>query len=33
VTIHVDGEIFAGFTSEVTSLKIKILPQALDVII
>ncbi|MEJ2013272.1 MAG: diacylglycerol kinase family lipid kinase [Anaerolineales bacterium] len=33
VTVHVDGEIFAGFTSEVTGLKIKILPQALDVII
>jgi diacylglycerol kinase (ATP) len=33
VTVHVDGEIFAGFTSEVTGLKIKILPQALNVII
>jgi diacylglycerol kinase family enzyme len=33
VTIHTDGEIFAGFTSHVTGVKISILPGALKVII
>ena len=33
VTIHTDGEIFAGFTSQVTGVKISILPGALKVII
>ena len=33
VTIHMDGEVFAGFDSSVTELQIKILPNALRVII
>ncbi len=33
VTIHTDGEIFAGFTSQVTGVKISILPGALKVIV
>lgn len=32
VTVHADGEIFAGFTSDVTQLKIEVLPQALHVV-
>jgi YegS/Rv2252/BmrU family lipid kinase len=32
VTVHTDGEIFAGFTSDVTRLTIEILPQALRVV-
>ncbi|HUS84286.1 MAG TPA: diacylglycerol kinase family protein [Anaerolineales bacterium] len=32
VTIHTDGEVFAGFDSTVTGLQIKILPNALRVI-
>jgi diacylglycerol kinase family enzyme len=33
VTIHVDGEIFAGFTSSVSRLTVEILPGALQVIV
>jgi YegS/Rv2252/BmrU family lipid kinase len=33
VTIHMDGEVFAGFDSSVTNLKLKILPNALQVIV
>jgi len=33
VTIHVDGEIFAGFTSSVSQLTVEILPAALQVIL
>jgi YegS/Rv2252/BmrU family lipid kinase len=33
VTIHTDGEIFAGFTSNVSRLTIEILPEALQVIL
>lgn len=33
VTIHLDGEIFAGFTSTVTQTTIEVLPGALQVII
>jgi len=33
VTIHADGEIFAGFTSTVTEVTIEILPAALRVIV
>jgi len=33
VTIHMDGEVFAGFDSTVTELQIKVLPNALRVII
>jgi YegS/Rv2252/BmrU family lipid kinase len=32
VTIHTDGEIFAGFTSDVTQLAIDLLPQSLRVV-
>jgi diacylglycerol kinase family enzyme len=32
VTIHTDGEIFAGFTSDVTQLTIDLLPQSLRVV-
>jgi diacylglycerol kinase family enzyme len=32
VTIHADGEIFAGFTSHVTQLTVEILPGAIQVI-
>ena len=32
VTIHTDGEIFAGFTSQVTQLSVEVLPGALQVI-
>jgi diacylglycerol kinase family enzyme len=32
VTVHTDGEIFAGFTSDVTRLTIEVLPQALRVV-
>jgi len=32
-TMHLDGEIFAGFSSEITGLKIEILPRAIDVIV
>lgn len=32
VTIHMDGEIFAGFTSDVTEIKLEILPAELQVI-
>ena len=32
VTIHTDGEVFAGFTSQVTQLNVEILPGALQVI-
>jgi YegS/Rv2252/BmrU family lipid kinase len=32
VTIHADGEIFAGFTSQVTQLTVEILPGAVQVI-
>jgi diacylglycerol kinase family enzyme len=33
VTIHTDGEIFAGFTSSVSQLTVEILPGALQVIL
>jgi YegS/Rv2252/BmrU family lipid kinase len=33
VTIHTDGEIFAGFTSTVSQLTVEILPEALQVIL
>ena len=33
VTIHVDGEIFAGFTSNVSQLAVEILPGALQVVL
>jgi diacylglycerol kinase family enzyme len=33
VTIHTDGEIFAGFTSNVSRLTVEILPGALQVIL
>jgi YegS/Rv2252/BmrU family lipid kinase len=33
VTIHVDGEIFAGFTSDVSQLTVEVLPSALQVIL
>lgn len=33
VTIHLDGEIFAGFTSTVTRVTIEVLPGALNVIV
>jgi len=33
VTIHLDGEVFAGFDSTVTEIQIKILPNALRVVI
>src|SRR3990170_3616874 len=32
VTVHTDGEIFAGFTSDVTRLTIEVLPQALRIV-
>ena len=32
VTIHTDGEVFAGFTSQVTQLNVEILPGAVQVI-
>lgn len=32
VTIHADGEVFAGFTSEVTQIEVDILPKELQVI-
>jgi diacylglycerol kinase (ATP) len=32
ISIHTDGEIFAGFTSDVTELEVKIHPQALQLI-
>jgi YegS/Rv2252/BmrU family lipid kinase len=32
VTIHTDGEVFAGFTSEVTQLNVEVLPGAVQVI-
>jgi YegS/Rv2252/BmrU family lipid kinase len=32
VTIHMDGEIFAGFTSDVTDIHLKVLPGELQVI-
>jgi diacylglycerol kinase family enzyme len=33
VTIHADGEIFAGFTSNVTSLTAEILPAEINVLL
>lgn len=33
ITIHLDGEIFAGFDSTVTEIQIKILPNALRIVI
>jgi diacylglycerol kinase family enzyme len=33
VTIHTDGEIFAGFGTDVRDLSIKVLPAALEVIV
>ncbi len=33
VTIHLDGEVFAGFDSTVTEIQIKVLPNALRVVI
>jgi diacylglycerol kinase (ATP) len=32
VTIHMDGEIFAGFTSDITEINLKVLPGELQVI-
>jgi diacylglycerol kinase (ATP) len=31
-TIHIDGEIFAGFTSQVRQLEVKVLPDALRIL-
>jgi YegS/Rv2252/BmrU family lipid kinase len=33
ITVHTDGEVFAGFNSDVTQLEVRILPGALKVII
>jgi diacylglycerol kinase (ATP) len=33
VTIHMDGEVFAGFTSDVTEIHLKVLPGELQVIV
>ena len=33
MTLHLDGETYAGFSSNVHHLKIKVLPQALDVLV
>jgi len=33
VTIHLDGEVFAGLDSTVTELQLKVLPNAMRVII
>lgn len=33
MTIHIDGEMYAGFTSDVVSLKAKVLPKAMQVIV
>jgi diacylglycerol kinase (ATP) len=33
LTLHLDGETFAGFASDVHHLKIKVLPKALDVLL
>jgi diacylglycerol kinase (ATP) len=33
MTIHIDGEMFAGFNSDVVALKAKVLPKAMQVIV
>lgn len=33
ITVHIDGEIYAGFTSDLYKLEVKVLPEALTVIV